>query len=102
MAPPRRASPVERMSAMGGKRSPPKNAGPLRRRLQASFERSPMTLCKSPDIRRGRRKGGSCRMSDVFVSYARSTEAEAKEIAQALRAEGYSVWRDDEIPPHKP
>lgn len=41
-------------------------------------------------------------MSDVFVSYARSTERQAKEIAQALRAEGFSVWRDDEIPAHKP
>ena len=41
-------------------------------------------------------------MSDVFVSYARSTEPQAREIAQALRAQGYSVWRDDEIPAHKP
>jgi adenylate cyclase len=41
-------------------------------------------------------------MSDVFVSYARSTEPQAKEIAQALRSEGFSVWRDDEIPAHKP
>ena len=41
-------------------------------------------------------------MSDVFVSYARSTEPQARNIAQALRAEGYSVWRDDEIPAHKP
>ena len=41
-------------------------------------------------------------MSDVFVSYARSTEPQAKRIAQALRAQGFSVWRDDEIPAHKP
>ena len=41
-------------------------------------------------------------MSDVFVSYARSTEAQAQSIAEALRALGYSVWRDDEIPAHKP
>lgn len=41
-------------------------------------------------------------MSDVFVSYARSTEPQAKQIAQALRAQGFSVWRDDEIPAHKP
>ena len=40
-------------------------------------------------------------MSDVFVSYARSTEAEAMKIAAALRAKGYSVWRDDEIPAHR-
>ena len=41
-------------------------------------------------------------MSDVFLSYARSTEPQVKDIAQALRAEGFSVWRDDEIPAHKP
>ena len=41
-------------------------------------------------------------MSDIFVSYARSTEPQAKEIAEALQAEGFSVWRDDEIPAHKP
>lgn len=41
-------------------------------------------------------------MFDIFVSYARSTEPQAKEIAEALRAEGFSVWRDDEIPAHKP
>ncbi len=40
-------------------------------------------------------------MSDVFVSYARSTEAEAELVAQALRAGGYSVWRDDELPAHR-
>ena len=41
-------------------------------------------------------------MSDVFISYARSTEPQAKEIAETLRAQGYSVWRDDEIPAHRP
>src|SRR5258708_31914233 len=40
-------------------------------------------------------------MSDVFISYARSTEAEAKRIGEALRALGYGVWRDDEIPAHR-
>ena len=40
-------------------------------------------------------------MSDVFVSYARSTEPEAMKIAAALRAKGYTVWRDDEIPAHR-
>jgi adenylate cyclase len=45
---------------------------------------------------------GRSRMSDVFVSYARATEPQAKAIAEALRAQGYSVWRDDEIPAHKP
>lgn len=41
-------------------------------------------------------------MSDVFISYARATERQAKLIAAALRQKGYSVWRDDEIPAHKP
>ena len=35
-------------------------------------------------------------MSDVFISYARPAEAEAKRIAEALRALGYGlrVWAD--------
>jgi adenylate cyclase len=40
-------------------------------------------------------------MSDIFVSYARSTEGEAKAIGEALRALGYQVWRDDELPAHR-
>ena len=40
-------------------------------------------------------------MSDVFISYARSTSAEAQRVAEALRALGYGVWRDDEIPAHQ-
>jgi len=40
-------------------------------------------------------------MSDVFISYARSTEAQAKQITEALRALGYDVWRDDELPAHR-
>ena len=40
-------------------------------------------------------------MSDVFISYARSTEAQALQVAEALRALGYGVWRDDEIPAHR-
>src|SRR3954465_1891667 len=41
-------------------------------------------------------------MADVFVSYARSTAAQAQQIAEALRALGYGVWRDDELPAHRP
>jgi adenylate cyclase len=41
-------------------------------------------------------------MSDIFISYARSTEAQAKCIAEELRARGYGVWRDDELPAHRP
>jgi adenylate cyclase len=40
-------------------------------------------------------------MSDVFISYARSTEAQARQIGEALRALGHSVWRDDELPAHQ-
>ena len=40
-------------------------------------------------------------MSDVFVSYARSTESQARMVAEVLRAAGYAVWRDDELPAHR-
>jgi adenylate cyclase len=40
-------------------------------------------------------------MTDVFVSYARSDEPQAERVAEALRAEGYHVWRDDELPAHR-
>lgn len=40
-------------------------------------------------------------MSDVFISYARSTAQHAQAVDTALRALGYSVWRDDELPSHR-
>ena len=40
-------------------------------------------------------------MSDIFISYARSTAPQAQRIAEALRALGHRVWRDDEIPAHR-
>lgn len=40
-------------------------------------------------------------MSDVFISYARSTEEQAKRIEEALRGVGYAVWRDNELPAHR-
>ncbi len=40
-------------------------------------------------------------MSEVFISYARSTAPQARQVADALRALGYSVWRDDELPAHR-
>jgi adenylate cyclase len=40
-------------------------------------------------------------MADIFVSYGRSAEAQAHQVAEALRGAGYSVWRDDELPPHR-
>jgi len=40
-------------------------------------------------------------MSDVFISYARSTAKQAQVLADALRGLGYQVWRDDELLPHR-
>ena len=40
-------------------------------------------------------------MAEIFISYARSTQAQAEQIAEALRALGYGVWRDDELPAHR-
>jgi adenylate cyclase len=40
-------------------------------------------------------------MSDVFISYARSSEEQAKQVEEALRETGYNVWRDAELPAHR-
>jgi TolB-like protein/tetratricopeptide (TPR) repeat protein len=40
-------------------------------------------------------------VSDVFISYAHATEAQAQRIEAALRGLGYSVWRDDQLPAHR-
>lgn len=40
-------------------------------------------------------------MSDIFISYARSTEATAHRVAETLRAMGHHVWRDDQLPAHR-
>ena len=40
-------------------------------------------------------------MTDIFISYARSTAAQAHQVAEALRGLGYGVWRDDELPAHR-
>jgi len=40
-------------------------------------------------------------MSDIFISYARSTADQAQAVADGLRALGYGVWRDDELPAHR-
>ena len=40
-------------------------------------------------------------MSDVFVSYARADEPHASRVTEALRTEGYAVWRDDDLPAHR-
>ena len=41
-------------------------------------------------------------MSHVFISYARADEPIASLIADELRQDGFEVWRDDEIPAHRP
>ncbi len=40
-------------------------------------------------------------MSDIFISYARSTAEQAQAVAEALRGLGYDVWLDDELPAHR-
>ena len=40
-------------------------------------------------------------MADIFISYASESEPRAKRVAAAMRAAGFSVWRDDELPPHR-
>jgi len=40
-------------------------------------------------------------MSDIFISYARSTAKQARQIAETLRDLGYGVWLDDELPAHR-
>jgi adenylate cyclase len=40
-------------------------------------------------------------MSEIFISYSRSTADQAQQVAEALRGLGYDVWRDDELPAHR-
>jgi adenylate cyclase len=40
-------------------------------------------------------------VSDIFISYARSTAKQAARVAEALRGLGYSVWIDDDLPAHR-
>jgi len=40
-------------------------------------------------------------LADIFISYARPNEGQAKKAGDALRAAGYAVWRDDELPAHR-
>ena len=41
-------------------------------------------------------------MSDIFISYASSTVERARLIEKLLLVLGYGVWRDDELPAHRP
>ncbi|MFI4973274.1 MAG: TIR domain-containing protein [Caulobacterales bacterium] len=40
-------------------------------------------------------------MSDIFISYARSTAEQAQAAAGVLRGLGYSVWWDEDLPAHR-
>lgn len=40
-------------------------------------------------------------MSQIFISYARSTKDQAQLLAKMLRAEGCDVWLDDALPAHR-
>ena len=40
-------------------------------------------------------------MTEIFISYARPDEAEAQQVAGALRGLGHQVWRDDDLPAHR-
>ncbi|HEV2818581.1 MAG TPA: toll/interleukin-1 receptor domain-containing protein [Allosphingosinicella sp.] len=39
-------------------------------------------------------------MADVFISYAKTDGAAVRRLAEAVRQQGYSVWWDEELPPH--
>jgi adenylate cyclase len=40
-------------------------------------------------------------MAQVFISYARETEAAARMAAEALQAHGHSAWFDEQLPAHR-
>jgi TIR domain/YARHG domain len=39
-------------------------------------------------------------MVDVFISYSRTNRDAVVRLAEAVKAEGYSLWWDEELPPH--
>lgn len=39
-------------------------------------------------------------MVDVFISYSRANQDVVRRLADAVKALGYAVWWDDELPPH--
>jgi adenylate cyclase len=41
-------------------------------------------------------------MAEIFISYARPDEPIATRVADALRSQGYAVWRDEDLPAHRP
>jgi hypothetical protein len=39
-------------------------------------------------------------VSDVFISYSRDNQEIVRRLAEAVKALGYDVWWDDQLPPH--
>jgi hypothetical protein len=39
-------------------------------------------------------------VSDVFISYSRENQEVVRRLAEAVKRLGYSVWWDDQLPPH--
>jgi hypothetical protein len=37
---------------------------------------------------------------DVFISYSRTNQELVRQLAEAVKREGYGVWWDEELPPH--
>jgi len=86
------------MSALGGKRT-------LVGRFAGEFHGALATILFEFQVGRavvsvGAKEHFAC-MSDIFVSYARPSERHARQIGETLRAVGYTVWRDDELPAHR-
>ena len=76
-----------------------RNFEPSHARRSANFPLRPARRRRYGSARgRGWGRGA---MSDVFISYARSTAKQAQAVGEALRSLGYAVWRDDELPAHR-
>ncbi|MEA3030367.1 MAG: hypothetical protein QOG13_1692 [Sphingomonadales bacterium] len=43
---------------------------------------------------------GGAQLVDVFISYSRTNQPVVRQLADAVKRTGYSVWWDDELPPH--
>jgi TolB-like protein len=73
------------------------NIGGERTSLPWSLPSAVISLYRDGDaFRRGKH-----RMTDIFISYARSTATQANAVAEGLRSAGYDVWRDDQLPAHR-
>ena len=66
-----------------------------------SPDRDQSLLLSPTPIGSSRCRGGPEQLSDIFISYARATESEARAVAAALRAMGHGVWLDDALPAHR-